>query len=122
MARDPNAQIVTLSYPKGTVTGTLGLMTYLFGTKLGSWVDNTIPPDAPGGRRKRRYGTRQRTNARAGRMIFLKLTSGKVFSVRVTGADMDFLPYLQKAADKVSNAWTQRGTIYGPKPEDGTLN
>lgn len=119
---DPNAQLVTLSYTKGTVTGTLGLMSYLFGTKIGTWVDNSAPPDSPGGRRKRRYGSRQRSNARAGRMLFLKLKDGGVFSVRLTGTDMDFLPHLQKTGDKVLNAWTHRGTIYGPKPADGTLD
>ena len=118
---DPNAQLVTLSYTKGTVTGTLGLLSYLFGTKLGDWVDNAIPPASPGGRRRRRYGTRQRSNARAGKPIFLRLKDGGVFTVRVTGADLDFLPRLAAAGDKVVNAWTPRGTIYGPKPIDTVI-
>lgn len=118
---DPNAQLVTLSYPKGTVTGTLGLMTYLFGTKIGSWVDNSVPPATPGGRRRRKYGSRQRSNARAGKPMFLRLKDGGVFSVRITGTDLDFLPHLEAVGDKVVNAWTPRGTIYGPKPVDATL-
>ena len=112
---DALAQLRTLSYPKGTVTATRGLLQYLFGVQFSSWLAPVSDSTGTSGRRRRKYGTKQRTNARAGRVLYLKLSNGETYSVRVTGTDLDFVAWIRERADEVEQIYTARGTIYGPQ-------
>ena len=122
MAVDPKARLNTIAYPKGTVTATRGLLEFLFGatTPNISWQ---VPTDAVvpgGGRRRRKYGTRQRENARAGEPMQLILNNGEAYTVRITGTHTNFIDaFLAKGGGaKVANIYSERGTIYGPQVQD----
>lgn len=116
MAADPKARLMTVTYPKGSMTATVGLVEYLLGVQNLRWSAASLPA-LPGGRRRRKYGTKQRATAIGGREIKLKVAAGGTWTVRVTGADIDFLDYILTRADgsKVLQAYTARGTLYGPQ-------
>ena len=116
MAIDPKARTITASYPGGTVTGTLGLIEYLFGPQQTEWIQISGEPPVPGTRRKRKYGTRQKSAAAGGEPMHLRIADGSVWTVRVTGADIDFIDQVLAKTNPgtVLNAWTDRGTLYGP--------
>lgn len=116
MAIDPKARSITASYPGGTVTGTLGLIEFLFGPQQTQWIAISGEAPAPGTRRKRKYGTRQRSSAAGGEPLYLRIADGTVWAVRITGADMDFIDQVLTKTEPgaVLSAWTDRGTIYGP--------
>jgi hypothetical protein len=71
------------------------------------------------GRRRRKYGTRQRNNAAAGEPIRLVLNTGEAYSGRITGSHTAFIDYvLAVGVDaKLQNVYSERGTEYGPQPE-----
>lgn len=117
MAVDPKARNVSAAYPGGTVTGTLGLIEYVFGPQKSEWEAISGEDPRPGITRRRKYGTRQRSQAAAGHAIHLRLSDGSVWTVRVTGADIDFIDQILTKAKPgtVLNAWTDRGTLYGPQ-------
>jgi hypothetical protein len=116
MAGDPKARLVTVAYQGGTMTATLGLLEYLLGDLQLSWQK---PSDSTNhaGRRLRKYGARQRAAARGGRVMNLSLINGDSFQVRITGTDTDFIDFVLARIGEglVLNAYTQRGTIYGPQ-------
>lgn len=116
MATDPKARLMTVTYPGGSMTGTVGLIESLIGTQSLVW---TAPALAPGvsGRRRRKYGTTQRTTAAGGREMNLMLSDGFTWKVRIAGADLDFLDYIlsKTTPGRVKSAYTARGTIYGPQ-------
>jgi len=116
MAADPKARLMTVTYPKGSMTATVGLVEFLLGAQNLRWSESSLPA-LPGGRRRRKYGTKQRATAIGGRELKLKLSDGGTWTVRVTGADIDFLDYVLARAGtgKVLSAYTARGTIYGPQ-------
>ena len=117
MASNPKARIGTVHLSKGTASATIGLLEYLFGADF-EWRDPRQGASTPGGRRRRAYGTRLRTGARGGRVMFLRLVDGDVFTIRYTGAAMDLVgELLIKAKGKIEQAWTERGTLYGPSPD-----
>jgi len=109
---DPLAKLVTVAYRGGTVTGTRGLMDYLFPGRTPSWL-----PNGESGTGKRPFGSRQADNRAAGRLLKLVLTEGGTFSVRVTGTDTSFLQAFLGSGnvDNVSMVYTEAGTIYGPQ-------
>lgn len=110
MAMDPGRRKIILGFSGGYIYGAKGLLEYLFGDLTVSWR-----PVRDAGPRKRPYGSRQRSNAAAGELIFLRLNNGQVYSVRTTATHRDFLDELvSHARSKVIAAWSQRGTIYGP--------
>jgi hypothetical protein len=117
VAIDPKARTVTLSYPGGTVTAVLGLIEYIFGTQTIGWQTLAGPALTPGGRRRRKYGTRQRSAAAGGRVMNLRLDEGHVWQVRYSGTDLDFISAVisKTVPGRVKQAWTPRGTIYGPQ-------
>ena len=116
MASNPNAKLRTLTTSKGTITGAKGLMDHLFGAQDTEWGTTGIF-----GNRKRPYRSRQRSNARAGEVMFMELTSGDVYSVRSTMAQKDFISeVIRQAGGKVEEVWSERGTQYGKKVK--TLN
>ena len=112
MARDPKARIGFLSYKGGSMAAPQGLLEHLFGGTH-QWTDPRLPGSTPGGRRRRAYGSKQRTLARSGLIGFLELKDGSVWSFRYKGAMMDFIAELLKeSGDKVVRVWTQRGSEY----------
>ena len=121
MAVDPKARLNTIAYSKGTVTAPRGLLEYLFGGSSfnSSWLASTNPLDNLTGRRRRKYGTRQRSNARAGEPMQLVLKNGEVYTARITGTHTAFInEFLSKGGGvNVANIFSERGTIYGPQSE-----
>lgn len=115
---DPKKRYACLSYPKGTMYATAGLIQYLTGNNL-EWQDPSIGPGTPGGRRRRAYGTRQRSIARAGKPLTLLLDNGETWEARVTGTDLDFLTHVvRKTGNKIVSVYTPRGTVYGAQFTD----
>jgi hypothetical protein len=117
MATNPKARKVTIGYKGGTMTATRGLLEYILGPVVFGWQNMSAPPSGPTRRRRRKYGTKQRALASAGRDMYLKVDTGDVFTVRVTGADLDFIDEILVKTDpgKVQSVWTALGTIYGPQ-------
>jgi hypothetical protein len=119
MAPDPNLSLRTIAYKGGTVTAVAGLLDYLFDNVTGevSWTAPASPADPVTGRRRRKYGTRQRSSSRAGEAMQLVLKNGKTYIVRVTGAHIDFVEFFlsQGGGSKVANVYSERGTEYGPQ-------
>jgi hypothetical protein len=110
MAIDPNAMQQTISYPGGTVTGALGLLKYIFGDVVPVWTRG------PQGGGRRPYGSRQRSNAAAGEPIKLRLITGEIYSVRVTGEHWRFIDQvIANSSGTISEVYSERGTIYGPQ-------
>lgn len=117
MAIDPKARTVTLTYPGGTVTGVLGLIEYIFGAQQIRWTPISQSPTTPGGNTRRKYGSRQRSSAAGGRSITLRVDTGKTWQLRYTGTTVKFLDavVVKSVPGRVVQAWTPRGTIYGPQ-------
>lgn len=119
MATTPGARLNTISYPKGTVTAVRGLLEYLFGNLEDNlaWAQPVSLPDLVTGRRRRKYGTRQRGSARAGEAMKILLSTGKVYTVRITGTHTAFIDFFLSKGQvkKVANIYSERGSIYGPQ-------
>jgi hypothetical protein len=114
MASDPKARITTVAYEGGTVSGAIGLLEHLFDVDTPTWGGGTSA-DTPTGRKRYKYGTRQRTSAAPGKQVFLDLGTDRVYSVRVTGNIVDFIDaILPKTGDKIKRAYTRRGSVYAP--------
>lgn len=108
MARVPGAEIVQYGFNGGYIRGPKGLIEFLFGTLDFAWT--TASGD---GRYKRPYGSRQRSNAAAGQVMKLKLSTGEVYSVRTTSTQKAFLSeVISSAGNKIDEVWSERGTIY----------
>jgi hypothetical protein len=123
MAGDPKAKRITVTFPKGTLSASIGFIEYLLGDQKLTWKAPSTPSPTPDGRRRRVYGTKQRGSARGGREMTFVLRDGSSWVARTTGADLDLLDFvLQKIGeDKVLNVYTKRGTIYGPQfPDEAT--
>jgi hypothetical protein len=120
MATDPKARRITVAWPKGTMTATLGLIEYMLGDQKLVWQAPGGGTGA-GGARKRKYGAKQRATALGGRPLTIVLDNGEAYTARVTGADIDFIDFVlaKIGENKVLNIYTPRGTIYGPQfPEE----
>jgi hypothetical protein len=123
MATDPKARRITVGYPGGTMSATIGLVEYLLGAQKLVWSKPTAGTTADG-KRKRKYGSKQRALALGGRPMSIVLDNGETYTVRVTGADLDFIEFVLARVEenKVLNIYTPRGTIYGPQfPEAGAI-
>jgi hypothetical protein len=111
---DPDARIGIVAFSTGTAQATIGLLKFLFGVENPSWSANSAATTERG-RRRYRYGTRQKSNAAAGKQVILDLTDGGSYSVRVTGPIVDFISeVVSKSGDRVVRAYTRRGTVYAP--------
>jgi hypothetical protein len=121
MAPNPNLRLTTVAYQGGTATGVRGLMDYLFDTDVNDleWAANDNPVSPVTNRRRRKYGTRQRSSSRAGEQMQVVLKTGEVYTLRVTGTHTAFLDAFlaQGGGVYVSNVFSERGTIYGPRPQ-----
>ena len=118
MATDPKARTMTVAYEGGTVSAALGLLQYLFGNLEPAWGAGSVGTTQTG-RKRYKYGSRQKSNAAAGKQVFLDLTDGKTYSVRVTGNVVDFVDaILPKTGNTVARVYTRRGSEYAPTLED----
>lgn len=117
MAVDPKARKVTLSYEGGTATAPLGLFQSIFGNFQPRWTPTVSGINGITGRKRFKYGRRQRALASGGRELFVVTDQGEEWTVRVTGEDNAFIDQILARADnnKVLNVYTKRGTIYGPQ-------
>jgi hypothetical protein len=93
------------------VTATLAALELLFGTL------NPVWPAAPGlteAGNRRRYRSRQASNASPGQPIEVRFTSGESWTYRVTGPHLDFInQVLHRAnAQYVEEIVSPRGTEY----------
>ena len=118
MARDPKARRYPVSYTGGTFTASLGLLECLFGPQVLKWNPGSTGT-TPLGRKRYKYGGKQKAAGAAGKEIFLDLGEAGIYSGRVTGDVVDFLNYVvPKAGEKILAIWTKRGTEYGRTVED----
>lgn len=112
---NPLARLQLISYEGGTVMAPLGLIQFLFGEQNLKWLPQRSAADAVTGRRRRKYGSRQRQSARAGEAMTVVLTNGQQYTCRITGSHTDFIDnLLAKAGEtKVSEVYSERGAKYG---------
>ena len=125
MATPPGLRLNTITYPRGTVTAPRGLLEYLFGNLSASlrWEAPGSAVNPETGRRRRIYGTRQRSSARAGERMTLVLDNGETYGVSVTGTHIDFISFVlgRVQPGKVANIYSERGTEYGPQARGNTV-
>jgi hypothetical protein len=110
MALDPKARRWAVTYPKGRVTGCLGLLEYLFGTS----DINTAPLVKTGLDGKRRLSNlRRRVTASGGKQIDIHTKDGKVYQLHYSGSLTDWVLGGVPKLDKTRvMAWsTKRGTM-----------
>lgn len=113
MASDPKARNATVAYTGGHMTGAIGLLEWMF-EEQPTWGAGNVGTTQLG-RKRYKYGTRQRSNAAAGRQVFLDFGSSGTYSVRVSGDVVDFMDKIvPKIGSKLKRAYTRRGTIYAP--------
>lgn len=101
-------------YNGGTITAPLGVISLFFPTSRLRW---TPPTGLTLTGRRRKYGSRQRSNAAAGEAFKVRFNDGEVVTVRVTGTHRRFLDEIiaSSAGDNIRQVWSERGTIYGPQ-------
>lgn len=118
MAAAPENQDRTIVYPGGTATGIGGLIDYLFGEVELAWAATNPGPNVPGQPKKRKYASKQASNAAAGEPIRLRLDTGDLYTLRVTGTHTAFIDQLilSGASVKVEQVFSERGTKYGKRP------
>jgi len=120
MATNPENATLTVSYEGGTVTGARGLLTWLLPPFALTWE----PQSVDGEPRRRKYGTIQRSNARAGRVHFLVTEGNETYSVRVTGSTTRFMDKVvaNSASNRIKAVYTMRGTKYARQfPVSGSI-
>jgi hypothetical protein len=119
VAVNPKLKLNTLAFVGGTVTAPRGLLEYLFGnlSTRTSWLASSEATSGPSGRRRRKYGTRQKSSARAGEAMKIYLDNGEIYTVRVTGTHTNFIDTIlsKVSPGKVANLVSERGTEYGPQ-------
>jgi hypothetical protein len=109
MASDPGREQRTYTFSGGWIRGAKGLLDYLFGSVPTEW--GTVRTG------RRPYGSRQRSNAAAGQVMFLELDNGEVYTVRTSATQTKFLnEIISRAPSKIQQVWSERGTLYGKKP------
>lgn len=108
MATNPKNRSLTVSYPGGTVSAARGLLEYFLEISDLTWQ----PVGIPGQGRRRKYGTKQRSQSKGGRVHLLKLDDDKFYSVRVTGTTQRFVDQIvtKSKPGKVLEVYTQSGT------------
>lgn len=119
MVTNPKLKLITITYNGGSVTAARGLLEHLFGdltTRL-SWEVPHTGPAPIGGRRRRKYGTKQKSSARAGEMMRLVLDNSETYTVRVVGPHLNFIEFFlaRTGPGKIVQAFSERGTEYGPQ-------
>ena len=96
------------------MSGAIGLLEWLFGAGQPTWGAGSVGTTQTG-KKRYKYGSRQRNNAAAGKEVFLDCGVNGVYTVRVTGNVVDFIEkILPKTGTKIKRAYTRRGSIYAP--------
>lgn len=113
---DLKARMATVAFRNGkggTVTSTRGLLEYVLGVQFNQWDNPAQGGVGASGRRRRKYGCRQRSLARSGKPCVFYLNNGEAYTARFTGADIDVIDFLApKMGDRVIRICTPRGTTY----------
>lgn len=93
------------------MTAPLGVISLFFPTSGMKWVK---PTGLTLGGRRRKYGTRQRSNSAAGEPMKVRFANGDMWTVRVTGKHSRFIDEIlaSSAGDNVIQVFSERGTIY----------
>lgn len=111
VSTDANARKLVVVYEGGSVTASKAALALIFNT-------NTLQWSRPGGLlpsgRRRKYGTRQRTNAAAGEAMTIRFNNGSQWTYRITGTHTDFIDNVisRLSANNIDEIWSERGTIY----------
>jgi hypothetical protein len=123
MAIDPKRITYTLNYPKGSVTATLGLLEKMGAAFTPKWDATVLGPKPGSNRRRRSYATTQRSAAKGGRNVIIRMRDGTEWQARITGAMLDFETYVLNRLGTVNvfGVYTARGTKYGPEFKDTLL-
>lgn len=108
MASHPKNRSITVAFEGGTLTGARGLLEYILELDDLGWRSRTVV----GGPRRKRFGSKQRSNAKAGKVHFLKLDDDKLYTVRVTGSTKNFIDRIitRTKSGKVLDVMTQSGS------------
>jgi hypothetical protein len=111
MASAPEAKKYSVAYVGGAVTASLAALELLFGPLNPVWPP--APGLTPAGNRKR-YRSRQASNASPGESMAVHFTSGEVWRYRVTGAHLDFIAQVlnRGGGANVEAIYSERGTDY----------
>jgi hypothetical protein len=134
MTLDPKARKLSMNFPGGTLTATLGLLEAVWGPQLGGATDpETAPVSVSGYTRQRLIGGTSKTvaantytrkkypvgsasGAAGGEAVMLNV-GGKWWTARLSGSHQAFCDFL-RGSSFYQNApflWkSQRGTTYGP--------
>jgi hypothetical protein len=110
----PENREITVAYKGGTVSAVYGLIKYLFPSVTFKWRKPT--GTTPKGRRKS-YASRRVSNSEAGQPIMIKMASGEVWWVRITGTPLDFINALlaDNPDERFYGVYTKRGTNFLPE-------
>jgi hypothetical protein len=114
MATAAPAQRITVNFSGGYVIGPRATIQKVLGSLESRW-------SAQGGitltGRKRRYGSRQRSQALAGEPMVMNFTDGTSFTLRVVGDHVDFINAVLAGPNEsqVQSIVSQRGTIYAQR-------
>jgi hypothetical protein len=117
MATAPEARIGLVTYPGGSASAPQANLRLLFPEATLRWK---VPTGRTANGRRKRARSRQRSNAAAGEVLQVVFTNGEIWSYRVTGAHIDFIKAVleRDGGAQVLNIWSERGTEYGPEPDD----
>lgn len=111
MAVDLDARDATIAYEGGTFTATRGLIRTMWPDAQFRW-SNPIATTTSG-RRKFKFGRRQKSLAKGGKVLNIRLNDGTAWQGRITGDDIDFVnELLVSLLNNVQEVWTERGTVY----------
>ena len=111
MAAQPEGKKYSVSYPGGAVTATQAALDLLLGPVTPVWPS---PRGLTPAGNRRRYRSRQASNASPGTPMVVKFTTGKKWTYRVSGAHLDFINLVLRRANAtyVEEIVSPRGTEY----------
>lgn len=114
MAVPAAARKTIVVYDGGSIQAPLGVISLLFPTSQLKW---RRPSGFSLSGRKRKYGSRQRSNNAAGEAFKVRFKNGDTWTMRVTGKHQRFIEEILEtsAGDNVVQIYSERGTIYGPQ-------
>lgn len=121
MATAPEARTGLVTYEGGSVSAPQANLRLLFPEQTLRWK---VPTGTTRNGRRKRARSRQRSNAAAGEALQVVFTSGEIWTFRVTGPHIDFIRAVlaNGGESRVLNVWSERGTEYGPEPDDDTFD
>lgn len=112
MATDPQARMLTVRYPRGSVRSAKANLDKLLGN-TDTAVDNQVWGNDPGPRRP--YGYRRRSNSAAGTPVRVRFGDGEEWTYRVTGPLKNFVNRVVRTSPgaRVVAITTPRGAEFG---------